>query len=51
MRVLLAEDDLKLGKLIQYMLEQNQLATEWVKDGEQAYDYASYDEYDVIILD
>ena len=34
MRVLLAEDDLKLGKLIQYMLEQNQLATEWVKDGE-----------------
>ena len=51
MRVLLAEDDLKLGKLIQYMLEQNQLATEWVKDGEHAYDYASYDEYDVIILD
>ena len=51
MRVLLAEDDLKLGKLIQYMLEQNQLATEWVKDGEQAYDYASYDEYDVVILD
>ena len=40
MRVLLAEDDLKLGKLIQYMLEQNQLSTEWVKDGEQAYDYA-----------
>ena len=51
MRVLLAEDDLKLGKLIQYMLEQNQLATEWVKDGEQAYDYAFYDEYDVVILD
>mgnify|MGYP003554613462 FL=1 len=51
MRVLLAEDDLKLGKLIQYMLEQNQLATEWVKDGEQAYDYASDDEYDVIVLD
>ena len=51
MRVLLAEDDLKLGKLIQYMLEQNQLATEWVKDGEQAYDYASYDGGDVIILD
>lgn len=51
MRVLLAEDDLKLGKLIQYMLEQNQLSTEWVKDGEQAYDYASYDDYDVVILD
>ena len=25
MRVLLAEDDLRLGKLIQYMLEQNEI--------------------------
>lgn len=51
MRVLLAEDDLKLGKLIQYMLEQNDISAEWVKDGEQAYDYAMYDDYDVVVLD
>ncbi len=51
MHVLLAEDDLKLGKLVQYMLEQNGISSEWVKDGEQAYDYAEYDEYDVVILD
>lgn len=51
MRVLLAEDDLKLGKLIQYMLEQNEVSAEWVTDGEQAYDYAMYDDYDVVILD
>ena len=30
MRVLLAEDDLRLGKLIQYMLEQNDISVEWV---------------------
>ena len=51
MRVLLAEDDLKLGKLIQYMLEQNDISAEWVKDGEQAYDYAMYNDYDVVVLD
>lgn len=51
MRVLLAEDDLKLGKLIKYMLEQNGITAEWVTDGEQAYDYAAYEEYDVVILD
>lgn len=51
MHVLLAEDDLKLGKLIKYMLEQNGIQAEWVKDGEQAYDYAMYDYYEVVVLD
>ena len=47
MKVLLAEDDLKLGKLTQYMLEQNGIATEWVTTGDAIYDYAMYEEYDV----
>lgn len=51
MRVLLAEDDMKLGKLTQYMLEQNGVSTEWVTAGDAIYDYAMYEEYDVLILD
>ena len=51
MRVLLAEDDLRLGKLIQYMLEQNDITVEWVTDGDDIYEYATYTEYDILILD
>lgn len=51
MRVLLAEDDKRLGNLIKYMLEQNQVTVEWVVSGDMAYEYAMYDEYDVVILD
>jgi len=51
MRVLLAEDDLRLGKLIQYMLEQNDITVEWVTDGSDIYEYATYTEYDILILD
>jgi len=51
MRVLLAEDDKKLGNLIKYMLEQNDIAVEWVMSGDMAYEYAMYDDYDILILD
>ena len=51
MKVLLAEDDLKLGKLTQYMLEQNGIATEWITTGDAIYDYAMYEEDDVLVLD
>lgn len=52
MRVLLAEDDTKLGKLTKYMLEQNKISTEWIQNGDEIYDFAMYsDEYDVLILD
>lgn len=51
MRILLAEDDKKLGNLIKYMLEQNEFSVEWVMSGDMAYEYAMYDEYDVLILD
>ena len=51
MRVLLAEDDMKLGKLTQYMLEKDGISTEWVTTGDMIYDYAMYEDYDVLILD
>ena len=51
MRVLLAEDDKRLGKLIKYMLEQNQITVEWVQRGDEIVEYANYEEYDVLVLD
>jgi DNA-binding response OmpR family regulator len=50
-RVLLAEDDLKLGKLINYMLMQNRVQVEWIQNGADIYEYAMYSEYDILILD
>ena len=51
MRILLAEDDKRLGKLIKYMLEQNQIQVEWVQDGSAIYDYSTYTDYDILVLD
>ena len=33
MRILLAEDDSRLGKLIEYMLQQNKFNVEWITNG------------------
>ena len=38
MRVLLAEDDKKLGRLVKLMLEQNDISTEWITEGDQIFD-------------
>lgn len=52
MNILLAEDDLQLGELVSFMLKKKGgYGVEWVKTGEDAYDYASSVHYDVIILD
>lgn len=51
MRVLLAEDDARLGKLTKYMMEQNGIQVEWVKRGDEIVEYANYDDYDVLVLD
>ncbi|KKI93416.1 regulator [Bacillus sp. SA1-12] len=52
MNILLAEDDVKLGELITYMLEKKaKYQVEWVQTGEDAYDYATISYYDVIIMD
>ncbi len=50
-RVLLAEDDAKLGKLISYMLMQNRVQVEWIQNGADIFEYAMYSEYDILILD
>ena len=50
-RVLLAEDDSKLGKLISYMLMQNRVQVEWIQNGADIFEYAMYSEYDILILD
>ncbi|MCM3787256.1 response regulator transcription factor [Domibacillus indicus] len=52
MNILLAEDDLQLGELVSFMLKKKGgYGVEWVKTGEDAYDYASSVHYDVLILD
>ncbi len=51
MRVLLAEDDTKLGNLLKHMLEKEAIQVDWVTRGDNAIDYALYFAYDVIILD
>lgn len=52
MNILLAEDDVRLGELIEYMLKKKGgYNVEWVQDGEDAYYYATSAHYDVIIMD
>lgn len=52
MTILLAEDDLRLGELIVYMLKKmGHYQVEWVTDGEDAYYYAASTHYDVVIMD
>ena len=51
MRILLAEDDSRLGKLIEYMLAQNKFNVEWITNGADIFEYAMYSEYDILILD
>lgn len=51
MKLLLAEDELRLGRLVQHMLEKEGHQVTWVKDGAEAYQEASYGEYDLIVLD
>lgn len=51
MHILLAEDDLRLGKLIKHMLEKENHHVEWVQRGDDVFDLAFYTSYDVIVLD
>jgi len=52
MNILLAEDDVKLGELVSFMLKKKAgYSVEWVQDGEDAYYYAANSYYDVLILD
>lgn len=51
MKILLAEDDLNLGKLLSILLRKRNIAVTWVEDGKAAYDKVYGDGYDVIVLD
>ncbi len=52
MKLLLAEDDVKLGELTTYMLKKKTgCSVDWVQTGNDAFDYARASSYDVVILD
>lgn len=51
MRLLIAEDELDLAEALTVFFEKNQFTVDAVNDGLSAYEYASADEYDAIILD
>lgn len=52
MNILLAEDDLQLGELVEFMLKKNgDYKVDWVTEGEDAYEYAVASHYDVLVLD
>lgn len=51
MRILLIEDEHKIANSIKKGLEQESYAVDVCYDGTSGYDFASSDEYDVIVLD
>ena len=51
MRLLIAEDDPKLLKSLVHIFELNNYAVDGVDNGVDAFDYASSDEYDGLVLD
>ena len=50
MKILLAEDDINLGKLLSMLLKKQNITVNWVQDGEAAYDAVYADGYDVLVL-
>ena len=51
MKVLLAEDDLRLGKMLKNILSRQGINAKWVTDGNAAYSECYADSYDVLVLD
>lgn len=51
MKILLAEDDRRFGKLLHHMLEKEKHQVAWEQDGERAYDEAVFGSYDMLVLD
>ncbi|RYL95270.1 response regulator transcription factor [Sporolactobacillus sp. THM7-4] len=51
MKILVAEDDQRLGKLMIKMLKKEQFTPDWVEDGRRAFDQAMTGDYDVLLLD
>lgn len=51
MKILLAEDDKNLGRLLMLMLRKENISVDWVENGQEAYAKCYSNCYDVIILD
>lgn len=51
MRILLAEDEVSLSKVLKVILERNNYSVDQVYDGEEALSFLSADNYDCLILD
>ncbi|HEY7614798.1 MAG TPA: response regulator [Gemmatimonadales bacterium] len=51
MRILIVEDDHKLGPLLQQGLREEGFDTEWVKTGEEGLTRALAEGYDLVLLD
>lgn len=51
MKILLAEDDKNLGKLLSALLKKNNIAVDWVEQGDAAYNRVYSDGYDCLVLD
>lgn len=51
MYILLAEDDVRLGKMVVHMLKKENHVVDWVQNGEDAYYFAKQTDYDLLILD
>ena len=51
MRILIVEDKVKIAKALKQGLQQESYAVDICYDGEEGYDYAVSEDYDVIILD
>ncbi len=51
MRILIVEDDRKVGAFLQKGLREEQYAIDVCRDGEEALEWASINSYDVIVLD
>ncbi len=51
MKILLAEEDRKLGKTIQEMLRRQDIETDWVLTGDEAWEFSHTQSYAVIMLE
>jgi DNA-binding response OmpR family regulator len=51
MRILIVEDDPKLGALLEQVLREEGFESDWVTDGENAVTRALASEYDLLLLD
>ena len=50
-RILLAEDDPQIARLVKFKLEREGFSVEWVEDSEAALQRARHDQFDLVLLD